>query len=117
MFEGCTNLVYPPELKATTLATGCYQGMFKNCTSLEQAPELPATTLVSNCYREMFYGCSKLKYVNAKFTITPGNSYTYNWLYGVFNSNMLSSMGGVFVKNSSASWSTTGASGVPTGWR
>ena len=117
MFEGCTNLVYPPELKATTLATGCYQGMFKNCTSLEQAPELPATTLVSNCYREMFYGCSKLKYVNAKFTTTPGNSYTYNWLYGVFNSNMLSSMGGVFVKNSSASWSTTGASGVPTGWR
>lgn len=115
MFTGCTALKYPPELGATTLSTGCYASMFKNCTSLEQAPELPAINLVSHCYREMFYNCSILKYVNAKFITTPGSSYTYNWLYGVYNSDLTKSMGGIFVKNPAAIWNTGGTSGVPTG--
>ena len=113
MFYGCTNLVYPPVLGATTLATMCYHQMFYGCTSLEQAPELPALTLVSNCYREMFYGCSRLKYVVAKFTTTPSSSYTLNWLYGVYNSDNLTNMGGVFVKNPSATWTTDSVTGVP----
>jgi len=117
MFENCTSLVYPPELDATNLAVACYYAMFKGCTSLEQAPELPALTLRGNCYREMFSGCTKLKYVNAKFTTTPGNSYTYNWLYNVYNYDLANSMGGVFVKNPSAAWTTTGVSAAPTNYR
>ena len=86
MFKGCTSLTSAPELKATTLANGCYFGMFNgcasltaapklpatelerlcygdmfsNCTSLESAPELPATKLAEYCYYEMFYGCTSL---------------------------------------------------------
>lgn len=118
MFENCTSLVYPPELGATNLATACYYAMFKGCTNLEQAPELPALTLKGNCYREMFSGCIKLKYVDAKFTTTPGNSYTYNWLYNVYNYNLAKpNMGGVFVKNPSATWTTTGVSAAPTNYQ
>ena len=135
MFYGCTSLVTAPELPATTLANWCYSGMFKNCTSLVTAPELPATTLVKNCYSSMFgdctslvtapelpaetlavscydyifNGCSKLNRIKAMFTTTPSTTYTYSWVNGVASS-------GTFVKNSAATWTTTGVNGVPTGW-
>jgi hypothetical protein len=54
MFSGCTSLTTAPELPATTLADGCYSGLFSDCTSLITAPELPATTLADNCYLNMF---------------------------------------------------------------
>ena len=60
LFRGCTNLQYPPQLPATTLAYGCYSYMFYNCTNLQYTPELPATELAENCYNEMFSGCSSL---------------------------------------------------------
>jgi hypothetical protein len=60
MFYGCTGLIKAPELPATTLAEGCYNGMFQGCTSLTQAPELPATTLAGNCYINMFYNCTNI---------------------------------------------------------
>ena len=109
MFMNCTALASAPKLPATTLASTCYSSMFQNCHSLREAPELPATTLVTDCYKQMFTNCHALRYVKAMFTTTPGSSYTYSWLYEV-------SSDGTFVKNRNATWTTTGASGVPTGW-
>ena len=60
MFNGCTSLTEAPALPATTLASNCYYGMFTNCSSLTQAPELPATTLANSCYNGMFFGCTSL---------------------------------------------------------
>ena len=64
MFDGCTNLITPPELPATALTTNvsdyCYASMFRGCTSLTTAPELPATTLARSCYSGMFNGCYSL---------------------------------------------------------
>ena len=60
LFIGCTALITPPALPATTLATYCYAYMFSGCTGLTQAPTLPATTLVSDCYNSMFQGCTSL---------------------------------------------------------
>lgn len=110
MFRGCTGLTAAPALSATILQNNCYAYMFYGCTGLSSAPVLPATTLVSGCYNSMFYNCSKLAYVKALFTTTPGTSYTSSWLSGVASS-------GTFVKSSSASWSVSGVSGIPTGWK
>ena len=60
MFSGCTNLIQAPKLPATTLAVACYSYMFQGCTSLTQAPTLPATTLAVACYSYMFQGCTSL---------------------------------------------------------
>lgn len=109
MFYGCTSLVTAPELTVTTLAERCYNEMFSNCTSLTTAPELPATTLANYCYNGMFRNCSRLNYIKAMFTTTPSTSYTGNWVGGVAAT-------GTFVKNSTATWTTTGVNAVPTGW-
>ena len=109
MFSGCTSLTAAPALPATELKSECYSHMFRGCTNLITAPVLPATTLASKCYHYMFNGCTALNYVKAMFTTTPSSSYTSNWLYNVAAS-------GTFVKNSAATWTTTGASGVPSGW-
>jgi len=110
MFYGCTGMTKAPEvLPAMTLQTYCYQYMFYNCTSLTEAPELPAQTLTSYCYNYMFYNCSSLNYIKAMFTTTPSTSYTNSWVYGVAAS-------GTFVKSTSATWTTTGTSGIPSGW-
>ena len=109
MFRGCTSLTTAPELPATTLANQCYDSMFRGCTSLTTAPQLPATTLAKECYYDMFYGCTSLNYIKAMFTTTPSNTYTSNWVSGVAAS-------GTFVKNSAATWTTTGVNGIPSGW-
>ena len=109
MFSGCTSLTAAPVLSATTLESNCYSNMFRGCTNLTAAPELPATTLVSGCYNYMFANCSNLSYIKAMFTTTPGSNYTNNWVNSVASS-------GTFVKNSAATWTTTGANGVPNGW-
>jgi hypothetical protein len=109
MFNGCTSLTTAPELPVTTLANSCYSNMFSGCINLVTAPELPATTLANDCYYGMFKGCSKLNYIKAMFTTTPSSSYTGNWVSGVASN-------GTFVKNSVASWTTTGVNGIPTGW-
>ena len=43
------------------------------------------------------------------FTTTPSDLYTNNWVQNVAST-------GTFVKNSSATWTTTGVHGVPSGW-
>ena len=60
LFMGCTALITPPELPATTLKDYCYVHMFEGCTSLTQAPVLPATTIAEDCYDDMFNGCTSL---------------------------------------------------------
>jgi len=110
MFYGCASLTGAPALCATTLSENCYNSMFYNCTSLTTAPELPATALTTTCYKNMFNGCSSLNYVKALFTTDPeSGEYTTDWLNGV-------SQTGTFIKNASATWTTTGPNGVPTGW-
>lgn len=110
MFGTCTSLTTAPELPATTLTENCYFSMFADCTSLTTAPELPATTLITGCYETMFNGCSNLSYVKAMFTTDPSNTlYTNAWLSNV-------SQTGTFVKNSAATWTLTGISGIPVGW-
>ena len=109
MFSGCTSLTTAPELPATTMASYCYGYMFYNCTGLTTAPDLPATTLASNCYGHMFQRCTSLNYIKAMFTTAPSTSYTSNWVSGVAST-------GTFVKNASATWTTTGVNGVPSGW-
>ena len=61
IFQDCTSLTQPPALPATTLAVSCYAEMFKSCDSLTQPPALPATTLAEDCYSHMFYNCDGLK--------------------------------------------------------
>jgi hypothetical protein len=109
MFSSCTGLTTAPQLPATTLAENCYGSMFSGCTSLTTAPELPATTLVKGCYQSMFGSCTSLNYIKAMFTTTPSNTYTYSWVNSVAAS-------GTFVKNSAATWTTTGNNGIPSGW-
>ena len=57
----------------------------------------------------MFTNCASLNYIKAMFTTEPGGSYTYAWVTGVAST-------GTFVKNASATWTTTGSNGVPAGW-
>lgn len=135
MFYGCSSLVSAPQLPATTVAPqtyaqmfngcraltsattvlpatttyrSCYEQMFRNCSELTTAPVLPALSLAQMCYFYMFAGCSKLNYIKAMFTTIGSNSIN-QWVQGVSSS-------GTFVKNTNATWTNTGASGVPTGW-
>ena len=109
MFNGCTSLVTAPVLPATTLASSCYSSMFNGCTSLATAPELPATTLVTYCYAYMFQNCTSLNYIKCLATnISASNSHDW-WLHNVAST-------GTFVKTSTmTSWSS-GASGIPSSW-
>lgn len=112
MFQYCTNLIDLPPLPATTLADSCYESMFEYCTNLVSAPPLYATTLVWLCYNYMFRGCANLGYIKCLAVNNPGQSCTYKWVEGVDGVATT----GTFVKSSSASWWTTGDSGIPSGW-
>lgn len=109
MFYGCGLSSVPSNLlPATTLKNSCYYQMFRG-NNITTAPNLPAKTLVTSCYTQMFYNCKNLNYIKAMFTNTPGTSYTSNWVSGVAAT-------GTFVKNSAATWSVSGNSGIPSGW-
>ena len=109
MFGNCTSLIKAPKLPATTLANSCYYWMFYGCSSLTEAPELPATRLTNQCYYGMFNNANKLNWIKALFTNAPNMFNTNGWVKGV-------SAQGVFVKSIEASWTTTGVNAVPTGW-
>lgn len=109
MFYGCSNLLYPPELPATTLSTSCYRYMFRNCSNLLRSPILPALKLPSYCYEYMFTACSDLAEITMLATDKSGSNCMLGWVSKV-KSN------GTFYKNKDATWTTTGVSGVPSGW-
>ena len=48
MFYGCTSLTSAPELKATTLAPNCYNGMFSGCTKLSTVTMLALNYHIRN---------------------------------------------------------------------
>lgn len=108
MFNGCSSLVNPPEIKATTMGQSCCWSMFRDCTSLETAPELLAANLNSYCYGQMFSGCTSLNYIKMMGSGNYSDNFFMNWVYGVANS-------GTFVKRSTYNLST-GVSGIPSGW-
>lgn len=108
MFSECASLVSAPELPATTLGEYCYYAMFNRCTSLTEAPELPATTLIEGCYQEMFHHCENLSFVKCLATANAIGALTY-WLDDVSET-------GTFIKATLATFWTTGANGIPSGW-
>lgn len=100
-----SNLILP----ATKLTPNCYSSMFYGCTSLATSPALPATTLASSCYSSMFSGCTSLSYIKCLATDISASYSSSNWLKNVAAT-------GTFIKPSSmTSWSS-GASGIPSGW-
>lgn len=73
LFKGCTALLFPPELPATSIGTErweeepynwdggfAYGSMFMDCTSLLYAPNLPAEYITQYCYDMMFAGCTSM---------------------------------------------------------
>lgn len=108
LFEGSKNLIGAPQLPATTLAEGCYFNMFLDCQKLQKAPDLLAETTAAMCYYYMFNGCKSLQYIKAMHT-NEASQAMLGWVGGVAPT-------GVFVKNSKATWTTTGDNGVPSGW-
>ena len=109
MFYQCTSLAAAPALPAVSLQNQCYANMFSGCSSLAAAPVLPARSLSSGCYNRMFYGCSQLNRIEARFTTTPGETYTKDWVNGVAGT-------GTFVRNVDAIWNVNGPNGIPEGW-
>ena len=104
--QGLTEL--PTNFSIPDSVTTC-TNMFNGCTALTTAPELPATMLADGCYNSMFYGCTSLNYIKMLATDISASDCLSNWVSGVAST-------GTFVKNSAATWTKTGTSGVPSGW-
>ena len=125
LFRGCSALtnVTKVKLNATTLYNQSYRSMFLGCTSLVTPPEIMATTYFSDStsttngsFVEMFYNCSKLSTIKVHFTTWQNNGRgTKVWTYGTKSS-------GTFYKPSSlpstknASGNTTNPDYIPYNW-
>ncbi len=109
LYYNCSSLTDPGIISATTLATYCCYGMYYKCTNLETGPDLLASETKSYCYYYMFSGCTKLNRIKMLAVTMSGYYYMYYWMNGVSSS-------GTFTKHPDATWTTIGASGVPTGW-
>lgn len=109
MFQGCTSLSTAPELPATTLAAECYSSMFNGCSSLTTAPDLSATTLITKCYQQMFVDCTSLNYIKCLATTNLSSTYTSAWVGGV-------SATGTFVRNADNTSLVYSFNSVPSGW-
>jgi hypothetical protein len=110
MFQSCTGMVRPPSiLPAMELEQYCYRDMFRNCSAMVEAPILPATTLKGYCYSYMYYYCSALTKITALFPKLSPTTATNTWVTGVAKT-------GTFIQAADATWSTTGANGIPSGW-
>lgn len=104
-----TNITTAPDLPATTLAEGCYRAMFQSDTLLTTPPVLPATILAKECYKDIFSGCSSLNHITTYANDISASNCIYRWLNGV-------AVTGTFYNNGSATYTTSSASGIPTGW-
>lgn len=125
LFLGCSALtdVTKVKLNATTLYSQSYHSMFLGCTSLVTPPEIMATSYFSDSSSttngsliEMFYNCSKLSTIKVHFTTWDNNgSGTKNWTYGTESS-------GTFCKPSSlpskknTSGNTSNPDFIPYDW-
>lgn len=83
MFYNCTNLVYPPELPATSLVDDCYSYMFYGCSSLKYVPDLSHVLELQNgCFAHMFENCTALEYPQ---DILPAVSLPYRCYYYMYS--------------------------------
>lgn len=81
MFANCSNLVYGPQLPATTLSSTCYEGMFENCSNLITDFVLPASSIPNYAYHYLFSKCYKLTSIQVAFTSWSGIG--QNWVQGI----------------------------------
>ena len=123
MFYGCTSLVDATgfSIEASALGLGTFKQMFDGCSSLLYAPEIKATVLAdgnadnaNGCMAFMFRNCSSLAHIKVAFTdwdsdAATNNLYAYGWVNGVAQS-------GVFECPSALSVQMD-TSHIPTGWR
>ena len=107
MFAGCTSLIAPPELPATTTVYQCYNGMFNGCTSLAIAPLLRSSHVDMYSYQGMFMNTQVTSITT--YAEELGTDGFKNWLYGVPAS-------GTFTKKATMTLFPEGASGIPSGW-
>lgn len=134
LFEGCTNLVYAPEIIYSG-ESGVNLNLFKDCESMTDGPELLLQGLgdrtdntnnqafqncsaltsikvhfISGDVSAMFDGCSSLNYIDASDYIGKGSTQISmpNWTRGVAAT-------GTFIAAAGSNWST-GVNGIPTGW-
>ena len=78
LFYGCSTLVEPPDLPATTASNACYFNMFRGCTSLTRIAKMPSAISAGSYEigRMMYAGCESLMEVDMSgTTITTTNSY------------------------------------------
>lgn len=61
LFDGCTKLLFAPEIPTTEVPVRAYNSMFNNCTSLRMNTKLYASNLKSDCYLNMYNGCSSIE--------------------------------------------------------
>lgn len=109
MFANCTSLTHcPVKSVPDTLQMGSTSDLFYNCTNLLDICELPALTLTAYAYRNLIRS-SKVNYIKMLATDISANGCLGSWVQGI-------SATGIFVKNINATWTTTGVSGVPSGW-
>lgn len=111
LFSGCTTIksVSDDFLTSPIVTQYCYSAMYRGCTGLSSSSALPALTLAKGSYDYMYDGCSNLKYIKMLATDISAEGCLTNWVSGVASS-------GTFVKNKNATWSVTGANGIPSGW-
>jgi hypothetical protein len=103
------GITYCPQLNMKTIAAKCFVNMFKGCVNITEGMDLPALTLADSCYSGMYSGCTSLSRIKMLATNISANRCLNGWVNGV-------AAEGTFIKNRNATWTTTGANGVPTGW-
>lgn len=61
LFDGCTKLLFAPEIPTTEVPVRAYSSMFNNCTSLRMNTKLYASNLKADCYLNMYNGCCSIE--------------------------------------------------------
>lgn len=114
-YSGCsymfynTGIRYCPQPYIKNISSRCFVSMFAKCVNITEGMDLPALTLVDSCYSGMYQNCSNLAKIKMLATNINANGCLNSWVSGV-------AAEGTFIKNAKATWTTTGANGVPTGW-
>lgn len=104
-----SGIKYCPQPNIKNISARCFVNMFWGCTNITEGMDLPALTLADACYSGMYQNCSNLTKIKMLATNISINRCLDSWVSGV-------AAEGTFIKNRNATWTTTGANGVPTGW-
>ena len=84
MFQGCTSLVYAPDLSnITSVGVNGMQNMYYGCTSLTTMPDLSNVVSVgSRGMENIFYGCDSLVNVSDFDSLTRVDDYGLQCAFG-----------------------------------